>query len=212
MVKVKRAFAAAGLAVLVLAAGEAPFDAEVGLWLSGEATEASIPETDPADAPAFVEDPEILEAAMVDEPDVRVRPDSLAALVAEMRRDAGAARRDRDMECLARAVYWEAKGERLEGQLAVAEVILNRVDDGRFGRDVCAVVTAPRQFSFVRGGAIPTPNDAAALATARAIARIAVERHWTPVVGEATHFHAARVNPGWRLTRVAQVGNHVFYR
>jgi hypothetical protein len=213
MVNVKRALAAAGLSVLVLAAGEAPFDADVGQWLSGQTTVAAEIVANPAaDVPQFVEDPEILEAAMVDEPAVRVRPESLAALVGEMRRKASTAAFDRDMECLARSVYWEAKGERLEGQLAVAEVILNRVDDGRFGRDVCAVVKAPGQFSFVRAGTIPAPVDAAAFAVARVIALIAVEQHWTPVVGEATHFHAARVRPGWRLTRVAQVGNHVFYR
>ncbi|MFQ3665625.1 MAG: cell wall hydrolase, partial [Sphingomonadaceae bacterium] len=111
-----------------------------------------------------------------------------------------------------RSIYWEAKGETLEGQLAVAEVILNRVEDRRFGENVCAVVTAPGQFSFVRGGEIPAPRNRAAYATARAIALIAMEEHWSPVVGEATHFHARYVNPGWRLKRVAQVGNHIFYR
>lgn len=213
MVQLKRALAAAGFSVLVLAAGEAPFDADVGQWLSGPATAAfgRAAAEQAAEAPPFVEDPGILEAALLDEPDIKLRPETLAALVAEIRHEPGDAR-DPELECLARSVYWEAKGEQLEGQLAVAEVILNRVEDGRFGASVCAVVKAPGQFSFVQRGAIPAPRDAAAYAVARAIARIALEQHWTPVVGKATHFHATRVNPGWRLTRVAQVGNHIFYR
>jgi spore germination cell wall hydrolase CwlJ-like protein len=86
------------------------------------------------------------------------------------------------------------------------------VDDGRFGRDVCAVVKAPKQFSFVRGGSMPTPNSAAQWETAKAIALIAVSGSWPEVVPDATHFHATRVSPGWKLKRVATVGSHVFYR
>ncbi|MCS6987660.1 MAG: cell wall hydrolase [Sphingomonadaceae bacterium] len=138
-------------------------------------------------------------------------PATLASLVAEVRHHAMATFGP-DGECLARAVYWEAKGEPLEGQLAVAEVILNRVERGRFGRSVCEVVTAPGQFSFVERGRIPEPQDRRRFAQARAIAWIALAEAWPSVVGEATHFHALHVNPGWRLTRVARIGNHVFYR
>lgn len=204
-----RALAAAGLSVLLVAASEAPFGAEVGRWLAGGTPSETL---DPAaEVPPFVEDPAIAEAALVEAPEVRIAPESLAELVDEVRRTP-AGPHDPEFECLARAVYWESKGERLEGQLAVAEVILNRVEAGRFGGSICAVVKAPGQFGFVRGGAIPKPADARAFEVARAIARIAREELWRPVVGEATHFHATRVKPGWRLTRVAQVGNHVFYR
>lgn len=119
---------------------------------------------------------------------------------------------DRQGRCLAKAVYWEAKGEPLSGQLAVAQVILNRVESGRFGRDICSVVTARGQFSFVRGGQIPEAPHRAQWATARAVAQLALDGGWTEVVGDATHFHATRVNPGWRMTRVAAIGNHIFYR
>lgn len=117
---------------------------------------------------------------------------------------------DDTMRCLATTVYFESKGEPLKGQLAVAQVVLNRV--GAFGKDVCAVVTAPKQFSFVRGGALPAPRHGPAWDTARAIALIAATKSWGDVVGDAKYFHATHVAPGWGLERVASIGNHVFYR
>ncbi len=136
---------------------------------------------------------------------------SLAQLVREVRAAPGV-EFDPQMACLASAVYFESKGEPLDGQLAVAQVIVNRVEDGRFGRDICAVVKAPRQFSFVRGGSMPAPSNMAQWQTAKAVALIAMSGSWPEVVPDATHFHATRVSPGWRLRRVAQVGSHVFYR
>lgn len=63
---------------------------------------------------------------------------------------------DEELQCMAGAIYFEAKGEPLSGQLAVAEVILNRSKSGRFPKTVCSVVKQPGQFSFVRGGRVPT--------------------------------------------------------
>jgi spore germination cell wall hydrolase CwlJ-like protein len=117
-----------------------------------------------------------------------------------------------DMNCLATAVYFESKGEPLDGQLAVAQVIMNRVASGRFGRTVCDVVKAPRQFSFVRGGALRAPTNQSQFRTARAIAWIALNDAWSRIIGSATHFHATHVRPGWKLERVALIGNHIFYR
>lgn len=119
---------------------------------------------------------------------------------------------DAQTRCLATSVYYESKGEPLAGQLAVAQVVLNRVENGRFGKDICAVVTAPRQFGFVRNGSFATPARNDQWQTAKAIALIAVSNSWPEVVPDATHFHATSVNPGWRLQRVATVGRHVFYR
>jgi spore germination cell wall hydrolase CwlJ-like protein len=120
---------------------------------------------------------------------------------------------DAEQRCLATAVYFESKGEPLKGQLAVAEVIMNRARSGRFPSSLCGVVKQPGQFSFVHSGALPSVQRASgAWHTAVAIARIASE-HLTPATApKAMFFHAARVSPGWRLTRVAAVGNHVFYR
>lgn len=120
---------------------------------------------------------------------------------------------DGELKCLAIAVYYEAKGEPLSGQLAVAKVILNRTHSGRFPKSVCAVVEQAGQFSFVRRGVMPeAPVSAAAFRTATAIAQVAMNDDWDSSVGSALYFHARRVAPGWRMTKVAAIGNHVFYR
>ena len=120
---------------------------------------------------------------------------------------------DEESECLARAVYYESKGEPLSGQLTVAEVIINRAESGRFASTLCGVVRQRGQFSFVRGGQIPTPPRASRdWRTAVAIAEIAVRDLADGGAPRALFFHARHVSPGWRLTRVATVGNHIFYR
>jgi hypothetical protein len=92
-------------------------------------------------------------APVVDEPQVR-NGRSLSELVA----DYGSTETpDAETECLARAVYYESKGEPLTGQLTVAEVVLNRAHSGRFPSTICGVVRQPGQFSFVHRGYIPTP-------------------------------------------------------
>ncbi len=121
---------------------------------------------------------------------------------------------DAQHECLAVAVYFEAKGESLEGQLAVAEVVLNRAGSGRFPSTVCGVVKQRAQFSFVRGGHFPPiPRASAAWRKAVAVAHIARQELAEGAAPRALFFHARYVSPGWRkLTRVATVGNHIFYR
>lgn len=138
------------------------------------------------------------------------KAESLASLVQQRGASSIAGR---DAECLAGAVYFESKGEPLLGQLAVAEVILNRTRSGRFPGTVCGVVFQPSQFSFVRGGGFPPINRSSrSWRDAVAIATIALNGEWTSGVGRALFFHADHVSPGWRLTRVAALGNHIFYR
>jgi spore germination cell wall hydrolase CwlJ-like protein len=135
---------------------------------------------------------------------------SLADLVVDY---AGADTLDEESDCLARAVYWESKGEPLVGQLAVADVIINRAQSGRFASTICGVVRQRSQFSFVHGGYIPpAPQGSRDWHTAVAIARIARQDLAGDAAPQALFFHARSVHPGWRLTRVASVGNHVFYR
>lgn len=118
-----------------------------------------------------------------------------------------------ELECLAAAVYFESKGEPLAGQLAVAHVIKNRSKLSRFASTYCGVVRQAGQFSFVRGsGFPPVARSSANWRTAVAIATIADRDLWDAPAANALYFHARRVAPGWRMVRLASVGNHVFYR
>jgi spore germination cell wall hydrolase CwlJ-like protein len=156
--------------------------------------------------PAEEEDEEAEEASPPDERNGR----TLAQLVADY---SGTETPDEETECLARAVYYESKGEPLAGQLTVAEVIINRAESGRFASTLCGVVRQRGQFSFVRGGVIPVPPRASRdWRTAVAIAQIANRDLADGAASGALFFHARHVSPGWRRTRVATVGNHVFYR
>lgn len=155
----------------------------------------------------------------VDEEDAIVASDDVAPQVRSLRElvdkiaDLPAVDLDDEMRCLAVAVYYESKGEPLEGQLAVAQVILNRRDSGRFASSLCGVVYQRGQFSFTWDGRPDSPSNSAMWQTAQAIAMIAAADDWREIVPDATHFHATRVRPGWsRLQRVSSVGNHVFYR
>ncbi|MGZ8305078.1 MAG: cell wall hydrolase [Allosphingosinicella sp.] len=135
---------------------------------------------------------------------------SLAELVADHSSTQTA---DAQHECLAGAVYFESKGEPLHGQLSVAEVVLNRARSGRFPTSACAVVKQRGQFSFIRGGRFPAiARTSLAWKRAVAIAHIAVQDLADGPAPKALFFHAKRVSPRWKLTRVAAVGNHIFYR
>lgn len=117
---------------------------------------------------------------------------------------------DAEMRCLANAVYFESRGEPLEGQLAVAQSIINRVESGRYADSVCGVVTQRGQFTFDHSR---TPAKGIDWRTAMSIARIAATDMWREIAPRAVSFHAARLSPGWRgKTKIAQIGNHVFYR
>lgn len=135
---------------------------------------------------------------------------SLADLVASQPQPAELSR---ELNCLASAIYHEAKSESLNGQLAVGRVIVARSKSGRFPDSYCGVVFQPSQFSFVRGGSLPAgPRTSRQWKNAVAVAQIAHEGSWHSPVEGALFFHAAYVSPGWRLTRMARVDNHVFYR
>lgn len=119
---------------------------------------------------------------------------------------------DREIRCLAAGVYYESKGEPLAGQLAVAQTILNRTKSGRFPKSICSVLTQAGQFSFVRGGVVPSAEGRGGWSTAVAVAKVAHAELWDGAADKALFFHARRVAPGWRMQKVAAIGNHVFYR
>jgi len=161
-------------------------------------------------APVIDHSAAVFEAPAIEETLAPPRTKSLSELVNYYASDAVP---DAEMECLAGAVYFESKGEPLSGQLAVAEVIINRAKSGRFPSTMCGVVKQRGQFSFVRGGRFPPiARDSVHWRKAVAIAQIARQELAAGAAPRALFFHARRVSPGWRLTRVAAVGNHIFYR
>jgi spore germination cell wall hydrolase CwlJ-like protein len=119
-----------------------------------------------------------------------------------------------ELDCLAVGVYFESKSEPLNGQLAVGQVIANRANSGgRFPSSYCGVLFQRGQFSFVHGASLPSvPRSSRQWQNAVAIAKIVDQELKDSVVGNALFFHARYVSPGWRMKRVASIGNHVFYR
>jgi len=150
----------------------------------------------------------------------RIEPIRIEALQREVTR---ARRRENDLQCLAENIYFEARGEPLEGQYAVAEVTLNRTQSQNFPHTICAVVHETRwdsnrrrfvaDFSWTELGAL-SPQDRPAWKQALAVASAAYDDLHAPVVPGALFYHATSVQPGWSRTRkaVATIGNHIFYR
>ncbi|HEY0315082.1 MAG TPA: cell wall hydrolase [Sphingomonas sp.] len=123
-----------------------------------------------------------------------------------------------DIDCLTAAIYYEARSESLEGQRAVAAVVLNRVNRPAFAPSVCGVVhqraRGACQFSFMCDGSTHARKDERAWETAARIAREALGGLFSSTVGSATFYHTVAVSPDWsaRVSRVATIGRHVFYR
>lgn len=176
---------------------------------------ADAPEAQKADLPTAaeppVEEPSDIQDEVAAETEIAppVTAASLAALVAATPKPATI---DPELRCLAGAVYFESRGESLPGQLAVAHVVINRAQSGRFPTSLCGVVYQKRQFSFVRGGRMPAIREGAQWDNAVAIAQIALDGSWKNHAPGALFFHARYVSPGWRKTRIAQIDNHIFYR
>lgn len=132
----------------------------------------------------------------------------------------GALHQARAQDCLAAAIYYEARFESLDGQRAVAQVVLNRVRHPAYPNSVCGVVfqgsnrTTGCQFTFTCDGAMGRPPEANDWARARQIAEAALSGYVMKGVGNATHYHANYVAPYWSpsLMKVATVGAHIFYR
>ena len=140
----------------------------------------------------------------------QIRAGSLATLVAAQPQPYDLSR---ELNCLAGAIYFEAKSESLTGQLAVGRVIVARSKSGRFPNSYCGVVYQPSQFSFVRGASMPgIARTSRQWKNAVAIAQISHSGAWRSPVEGALYFHAAYVSPGWHLKRVGRIENHVFYR
>jgi spore germination cell wall hydrolase CwlJ-like protein len=124
---------------------------------------------------------------------------------------------DEQANCMAVAIYHEARGESLEGQLAVARVIMNRAASGKYPPSWCGTVKQPWQFSFVnpRTGQMPGVNaNSAAWRKAQAITRLAIANVVPSLSNDVLWYHADYVAPSWgrRLSFVSKIGTHIFYR
>ena len=139
-----------------------------------------------------------------------------AALVAAAPAPAGGA----EWQCLTEALYFEARGETLQGMFAVAEVILNRRDSGEYPRSVCGVVhqgTGARfacQFTYTCDGLSDAVGDRGAWTTVGRVAALMLDGAPRNLTGGATHYHTRAVSPSWarRFPQTAAIGAHLFYR
>lgn len=124
---------------------------------------------------------------------------------------------DAQWDCLRHALYFEARGETIQGQFAVAEVILNRLDTKGFPKTVCGVIRQEGEgtcaFSFMCDGLSDKMRDQAAMERAGKIARLMLDGAPRPLTAGATFFHNQDVKPKWKhLTKTVSIGAHLFYR
>ena len=189
-----------------------------------------------AEAPATMQlaslDPGVLPAAVAPQPAVAVMRVSLPATIAVLPRPApppspaqrlhleGKSRAKAE-HCLAQAVYFEARDQPYRGQVAVAQVVMNRVFSGIYPRSVCGVIFQNAshylgcQFTFACDGRPEVVNEYGAWARARRVARDTLDgKVYVAAVGTATHYHATYVHPRWthEMRRFAREGIHLFYR
>lgn len=127
----------------------------------------------------------------------------------------------REQRCLAAAVYFEARGEPVKGQAAVAQVVLNRVKAPSYPSTICGVVYQNKkwrnrcQFSFACDGIRDKVTDKKSYAQAAKVAKSVTRgKSWSRVVGSSTHYHATYVKPRWakKMKRLTKIGRHIFYQ
>ncbi|GAA0556272.1 hypothetical protein GCM10008942_00930 [Rhizomicrobium electricum] len=127
----------------------------------------------------------------------------------------------KEHRCLSDALYFEARGEGERGQKAIAEVIFTRLQKGKYGHSICAVVYEGAgqpncQFSFTCNGALHKTKQYGPWMKAQQLAAriLTGEEPLKGATGGAINFHAASVDPDWagELARTTQIGNHVFYK
>lgn len=130
-------------------------------------------------------------------------------------------RRSRELMCLAKAVYFEARGEAERGQYAVAQVVMNRVEHPFYPGDICGVVFQNQhwrnrcQFSFACDGYSDRPRNKVAWEKAVQVAkRVMQGQGYVDEIGKSTHYHATYVRPDWirDMMRGKRIGKHIFYR
>lgn len=118
--------------------------------------------------------------------------------------------------CLALAIYFEARSEPVIGQIAVAQVILKRVEDPMWPNTICEVVWQNKQFSFTHDGKSDNPTELNAWNKSIILAKIAMIKNFHDYSKGSDHYHTKQVNPYWstssKLEQSRIIGNHIFYR
>lgn len=127
----------------------------------------------------------------------------------------------KDLSCLSRAIYYEASGESRAGKIAVANVVINRLNDPRFPKTICEVVYQKAivnglfiyQFSWAAFKELVQPNNNAWKESQDIALQILTEGQPDDIIkrSNALYFHSIDINPGWRLRKVIQIGRHIFY-
>lgn len=216
------ALALGGMAVLPVASGHVRTQADAAMW-------AAIAERymDSALEGAWEEGMALFQTASftIDAPDGQMVPlvsgrtlDDLQSFDLEHLALARDARREQD--CLAEAVYYEARGENVRGQIAVAEVVLNRVRHRAYPDTICGVVyqgserATGCQFSFTCDGSMDRAPRGRAWRQSQLVAKHAMLGFAPQLTRSATHYHTTAVNPHWSgsLVQTRQIGVHIFYR
>lgn len=136
--------------------------------------------------------------------------------------ESSVADKTRQLDCLTRNIYWEAATEPFEGKVAVAQVTINRVDSGQFGKDICGVVFQKNiiyekvlcQFSWVCEGNWKTKPVAPKLysESEEVAKKVLFENFRLPGLTEAIYYHADYVKPGWNRHKLTKIGQHIFYK
>ena len=130
--------------------------------------------------------------------------------------------RMKQLDCLARNIYFESASEPFEGKVAVAQVTMNRVQDGRFGTDVCGVVYQKNvfyekvvcQFSWYcdKPATLKIRSPEMYNESYEVAKKVLLENFRLPSLEHALYYHADYVNPGWRKTKITKIGRHIFYQ
>ena len=119
----------------------------------------------------------------------------------------------KDIDCLAQNIYHEARSEPIKGQIAVAQVTVNRVKASNFKKSVCSIVFEPNQFSWTAHKHLRV-RETKAWKLSQAIAKAVLTNSIRIPNFTATHYHTNKVNPKWnrKMEIMAVIGNHIFYR
>ena len=128
-------------------------------------------------------------------------------------------RMNRELKCLSEALYFESRGEQLEGQIAVADVIINRKNSKNFPNTICRVVSEGShkrnacQFSYNCDGKLELIHDKRAYRRIAKLSSLLLNGAFADITSGATFFHASEVNPSWakKFRETKKIGRHIFY-